>query len=100
MPYNGRMTGADVQGSRPWTATALDRSQMRELGRAIDELAYVLSTDRLSTRDKIGLLEQWRYDAVLLQVGASEGFGCAQTDTDSALLQQISKVLLRLSTDA
>jgi hypothetical protein len=73
---------------------------MRELGRAIDALAYVLATDSLSTRDKIGLLEQWRYDAVLLQVGASEGLGCAQTDMDSALLQQISKVLLRLSADA
>jgi hypothetical protein len=61
---------------------------------AIDELAFLLATDHVSTLEKVRLLEQWRYDMLLLDVAATEGLG-AQRD-DGALLQQINKALLLL----
>src|SRR5262245_45661660 len=51
-----------------------------DIGRPIDELAFVLATDHLSTLEKIWLLEQWRYDALLVENGATEGLGVEQTD--------------------
>ena len=65
-----------------------------DIGRPIDELAFVLATDHLTTIEKIRMLEQWRYDELLMQNGATEGLGCERGD--GALLQQISKALLRL----
>jgi hypothetical protein len=65
-----------------------------DIGRPIDELAFVLATDHLSVLDKIRMLEQWRYDELLMQNGATEGLGCERAD--GALLQQISKALLAL----
>jgi hypothetical protein len=62
---------------------------------AIDELAFVLATDRLSTLEKVWLLEQWRYDMLMLEVASGEGLA-AQRD-DGALLQQINKALLLLA---
>jgi hypothetical protein len=62
---------------------------------AIDELAFLLATDHLSTLEKIWLLEQWRYDMLLLDVAATEGFGAERND--GALLQQVNKALLRLA---
>jgi hypothetical protein len=64
-------------------------------GTAIDELAFLLATDHLSTLEKVWLLEQWRYDMLLLDVAASEGLGAVRDD--GALLQQISKALLLLA---
>jgi hypothetical protein len=61
----------------------------------IDVLAYVLADDELSRAAKIGMLEQWRYDLLQLQVGADEGLDCAQED--GSLLQLISKTLTRLA---
>jgi hypothetical protein len=61
----------------------------------IDELAFLLATDHLSTLEKIWLLEQWRYDMLLLEVAASEGLG--STRDDGALLQQVNKALLTLA---
>jgi hypothetical protein len=61
---------------------------------AIDELAFLLARDHLSTLEKIWLLEQWRYDLLLLDVAATEGFG-VQRD-DAVLLQQVNKALLLL----
>ncbi len=66
-----------------------------DASRAIDELAHVLATDRLSIAAKVALLEQWRYDVLLRDVGANEGLGSAATDT--MLLQQLTKVLLVLA---
>ncbi len=65
-----------------------------DIGQPIDELAFVLATDHLSTLEKIWLLEHWRYDALLLENGATEGL--AGEETDGALLQQITKALLQL----
>ncbi len=62
---------------------------------AIDELAFLLATDHLSTLEKIGLLEQWRYDMLLLDVASGEGLGSVRDD--GVLLQQISKALLLLA---
>jgi hypothetical protein len=64
-------------------------------GTAIDELAFLLATDHLSTLEKVWLLEQWRYDMLLLDVAASEGLGAVRDD--GALLQQINKALLLLA---
>jgi hypothetical protein len=60
----------------------------------IDELAFVLASDHLTMAQKVQLLQQWRYDELLLQNGATEGLGCERAD--GGLLQQISKALLRL----
>jgi hypothetical protein len=65
-----------------------------DIGAPIDELAFVLATDQLSTLEKIRMLEQWRYDELLMQNGATEGLGCERAD--GVLLQQISRALLRL----
>ena len=65
-----------------------------DIGRPIDELAFVLATDHLSLTEKVRMLEQWRYDQLLMQNGATEGLGCERGD--GALLQQINKALLRL----
>jgi hypothetical protein len=65
-----------------------------DIGRPIDELAFVLATDHLSITEKVRMLEQWRYDELLMQNGATEGLGCERAD--GALLQQINKALLRL----
>jgi len=65
-----------------------------EIGPPIDELAFVLATDHLTTVEKVRMLEQWRYDELLMQNGATEGLGCGRAD--GALLQQISRALLRL----
>ena len=54
----------------------------------------MLATDHWSTLEKIWLLEQWRYDMLLLEVAGGEGFGAEPND--AALLQQISKALLQL----
>lgn len=61
---------------------------------SIDELAYVLATDRLSTNQKIALLEQWHYDMLQLDIASGEGLGA--TRDDSVPLQQINKALLQL----
>jgi hypothetical protein len=62
---------------------------------AIDELAFLLATDHLSTLEKIGLLEQWRYDMLLLDVASGEGLG---TRSDAGVpLQQINKALSLLA---
>jgi hypothetical protein len=58
---------------------------------AIDELAFVMAAEELSTRDKVRLLEQWRYDSLLIDLAAAEGLG-AQRD-DASPLQEISKIL-------
>jgi hypothetical protein len=60
----------------------------------IDVLAYVLADDALSPAAKVGILEQWRYDLLQLQIGADEGLDCAHDD--GTLLQLISKTLSRL----
>jgi len=60
----------------------------------LDELAFVLATDHLTTVEKIRMLEQWRYDELLMQNGATEGLRCERAD--GVLLQQISRALLRL----
>ncbi|HET8699244.1 MAG TPA: hypothetical protein VFO94_17295, partial [Gammaproteobacteria bacterium] len=65
-----------------------------DIGRPIDELAFVLATDHLTVTEKVRMLEQWRYDELLMQNGATEGLGCERAD--GALLQQINKALLRL----
>jgi hypothetical protein len=65
-----------------------------DIGAPIDELAFVLATDHLTTLEKIRMLEQWRYDELLMQNGATEGLGCERAD--GVLLQQISRALLRL----
>lgn len=65
-----------------------------DIGPPIDELAFVLATDHLTTFEKIRMLEQWRYDELLMQNGATEGLGCERAD--GVLLQQISRALLRL----
>ena len=65
-----------------------------EIGPPIDELAFVLAADHLTTVQKVRMLEQWRYDELLMQNGATEGLGCERAD--GALLQQISRALLRL----
>jgi hypothetical protein len=62
---------------------------------AIDELAFLLATDHLSTIEKIGLLEQWRYDMLLLDVASGEGLG-SRSD-DGVPLQQINKALSLLA---
>lgn len=62
----------------------------------IDELAFLLATDHLSTLEKIWLLEQWRYDMLLLDVASGEGLLGTARD-DGALLQQVNKALLLLS---
>jgi hypothetical protein len=62
---------------------------------AIDELAFLLATDHLSTLEKIGMLEQWRYDMLLLDVASGEGLGTARDN--GVLLQQISKALSLLA---
>lgn len=67
-----------------------------DIGRPIDELAFVLATDHLSTLEKIWLLEHWRYDALLVENGATEGLGGGTEAEDDALLQVISKALLQL----
>jgi hypothetical protein len=64
---------------------------------AIDELAFLLATDHVSTLEKVWLLEQWRYDMLLLDVAATEGLGAVRDD--GALLQQINKALLLLGRD-
>jgi hypothetical protein len=61
---------------------------------AIDELAFVLATDHWSVLEKIWLLEQWRYDTLLLEVAGGEGF--VTEPDDAALLQQICNALLHL----
>jgi len=61
---------------------------------AIDELAHVLATDHLSTLEKVRLLEQWRYDVLLREVGAAEGL--PSNPEDGVLLQQINRTLLLL----
>jgi hypothetical protein len=66
-----------------------------DIGRPIDELAFVLATDHLSTLEKIWLLEHWRYDALLVENGATEGLAGGQ-QPDGALFQVISKALLQL----
>jgi hypothetical protein len=71
-------------------APAIDNSTT-----GIDELAFLLATDHLSTLEKISLLEQWRYDMLLLDVAAGEGLG--STRDDGALLQQVNKALLLLA---
>ena len=65
-----------------------------DIGAPIDELAFVLATDHLTTIEKVRMLEQWRYDELLMQNGATEGLGCERAD--GVLLQQISRALLRL----
>jgi len=44
-----------------------------DIGAPIDELAFVLATDHLTTVEKVRMLEQWRYDELLMQNGATEG---------------------------
>ena len=61
---------------------------------AIDELAFVLATEHLSTLEKIALLEQWRYDMLLRDMASAEGL-CAGRES-GAFLQQINKALLYL----
>jgi len=78
----------------PWTfgpAQSGRTPAIDETAPAMDELAFLLATERLSTRDKVRLLEQWHYDMLLLDVAAAEGLG-AQCD-DAFPLQQISKML-------
>ena len=65
-----------------------------DIGPPIDELAFVLATDHLTMMEKIRMLEQWRYDELLMQNGATEGLGCERAD--GVLLQQINRALLRL----
>ena len=67
---------------------------INDIGRPIDELAFVLATDHLSTLEKIVLLEQWRYDALLVENGATEGLG--DDEASGGLLQHISKALIQL----
>jgi hypothetical protein len=62
---------------------------------AIDELAFLLATDHLSTLEKIAMLEQWRYDMLLLDVASGEGLAAGKED--GVLLQQITKALLLLA---
>jgi len=72
----------------------IDVPPIDDIGPPIDELAFVLATDHLTTVEKVRMLEQWRYDALLMQNGATEGLGCEHAD--GVLLQQISRALLRL----
>src|SRR6185436_5450290 len=65
-----------------------------DIGPPIDELAFVLATDHLTTIEKVRMLEQWRYDELLMQNGATEGLGCEHAD--GVLLQQINRALLRM----
>jgi hypothetical protein len=74
--------------------TVYDVPPIDDIGRPIDELAFVLATDHLSTLEKIVLLEQWRYDALLLENGATEGLG--DDEASGGLLQYINKALLLL----
>jgi hypothetical protein len=66
-----------------------------DIGRPIDELAFVLATDHLSTLEKIWLLEHWRYDALLVENGANEGLAGGR-QADATLFQVINKALLQL----
>jgi hypothetical protein len=58
---------------------------------AIDELAFVLATEQLSVCEKVRILEQWRYDMLLIDVAATEGLGTQRDEAPP--LQQISKML-------
>jgi hypothetical protein len=105
MPHAGSRIARSRAPSQFWNlpypdeidATAVPRGAppIDDSSTAIDELAFLLATDHLSTLEKIGLLEQWRYDVLLLDVASGEGFGSARDD--GVLLQQISKALLLLA---
>jgi hypothetical protein len=94
---------AAVARARLWSVPALDADvevpraapPIDDHSTAIDELAFVLATDHLSTLEKIWLLEQWRYDMFLLDMAAGEGFGTPSDD--GVLLQQVNKALLQLT---
>jgi hypothetical protein len=86
VPDSALRDGEEVTQAAP----AIDESSA-----AIDELAFVLATDQLSTLEKIWLLEQWRYDMLLLDLAAGEGLGADRGS--GVLLQQINKALLLLA---
>jgi hypothetical protein len=60
----------------------------------IDSLACLLASERLSIAEKIHRLRQSRYDMLLLEIGATEGFGAQRLD--GGILGEITKVLLHL----
>jgi hypothetical protein len=92
------LTTADDATAWPASPTAIERpwglKPIDALAAPIDVLAYVLADDALSSAAKIGILEQWRYDLLQLQVAADEGLD--GTHEDGCLLQLISKTLTRL----
>ncbi|HEX5049219.1 MAG TPA: hypothetical protein VFX89_19060 [Gammaproteobacteria bacterium] len=98
MPWNSASAvAADARALAAELATessAEDVPAIDDLVSPIDELAFVLAADHLTTSEKVRVLQQWRYDELLVQNGATEGLGCERAD--GRLFQQISRALLRL----
>ena len=64
---------------------------------AYTEPADVLTAHGISNREKMRLLEQWRYDVVQVQVGANEGLtGEGSGSADASLLSRIDRALATL----